>query len=68
MFKEYYAFQVFLGQCPEAYFDDELMKAAYDAFKVDLERIEKKIRDRNAKLDIPYTYLLPSAVPNSASM
>ena len=67
-FTLYYVSQVFLGDFPETHFDDDTTIAAYEAFKIDLERIEEAIKERNSKLDIPYTYLLPSRIPNSTSM
>ena len=62
------SFQVFLGEFPEEYFDDDVVRSACIAFSEDLERIAAEIRHRNSTMDIPYTYLLPGAVPNSVSM
>nr|XP_025720067.1 arachidonate 15-lipoxygenase isoform X2 [Callorhinus ursinus] len=59
---------VALGQHQEEYFSGPGPKAVLKEFRKELAALEKEIETRNAKLDIPYEYLLPSLVENSVAI
>ncbi|XP_032287820.1 polyunsaturated fatty acid lipoxygenase ALOX15 [Halichoerus grypus] len=59
---------VALGQHQEEYFSGPGPKAVLKELRKELAALEKEIETRNAKLDIPYDYLLPSLVENSVAI
>ncbi|XP_030894833.1 arachidonate 15-lipoxygenase isoform X3 [Leptonychotes weddellii] len=59
---------VALGQHQEEYFSGPGPKAVLKELRKELDALEKDIKTRNAKLDIPYDYLLPSLVENSVAI
>ncbi|KAJ7337207.1 Arachidonate 5-lipoxygenase [Desmophyllum pertusum] len=58
----------FIGEYPEDLFIDEAARSAITAFQVKLKGISEEIKARNAKLTVPYPYLLPERVPNSIAI
>lgn len=60
--------QVALGQHQEEYFSGPGPKAVLKKFREELAVLEKEIKTRNEKLDMPYEYLLPSMVENSVAI
>ena len=59
---------MYLGTYPPELFVENEAKAAVEKFRNRLEEIEKEIKERNEDLDVPYTYLLPSRIPNSITI
>lgn len=57
-----------LGQHQEEYFSGPGPKAVLQKFREELTVLQKEIETRNAKLDMPYEYLLPSLVENSVAI
>uniref|UniRef100_F6U3I6 Arachidonate 15-lipoxygenase n=1 Tax=Monodelphis domestica TaxID=13616 RepID=F6U3I6_MONDO len=57
-----------LGQHKEQYFSDSAALAVLKCFREELAVLDKEIKERNAKLDLPYEYLLPSRVENSVTI
>lgn len=60
--------QVFLGTYPEQRFDEPATEDMIDKFQEELSLLSEAITTRNAKLEIPYTYLNPSIIENSISI
>ena len=60
--------QIFLGSYPARRFAEKAPNQFIAKFKEDLDRITGEIQKRNTKLDVPYTYMLPSKVPNSITI
>uniref|UniRef100_A0A673VQN9 Arachidonate 15-lipoxygenase n=1 Tax=Suricata suricatta TaxID=37032 RepID=A0A673VQN9_SURSU len=60
--------QVAVGQHQEEYFTGPGPKEVLKKFREELAALEKDIEARNAKLDLPYEYLLPSLVENSVAI
>ena len=60
--------QKFIGDYPEELFIDEAAKNAISSFQKKLRGISAEINERNAKLVVPYPYLLPERVPNSIAI
>jgi len=52
-------------------FDKEPWEAT-EKFKADMNEINEKLKERNekmkSKMEIPYTYLMPSKIPNSITI
>ena len=63
-----YLLQIFLGQYPARRFSEKIPKEMIAEFQKDVDRIAGEILERNTKLDVPYTYMLPSKVPNSITI
>ncbi|MBN3311329.1 ALOX8 lipoxygenase, partial [Amia calva] len=59
---------VFLGQYPEERFTEDIPKKLIKEFQSEMQKCDERIKKRNEKLDLPYTYLLPSATENSVSL
>ena len=59
---------MYLGTYPAELFVEKEAKAAVEKFRKRLEEIEEEIKERNEDLDVPYTYLLPSRIPNSITI
>ncbi|XP_029784320.1 arachidonate 15-lipoxygenase [Suricata suricatta] len=59
---------VAVGQHQEEYFTGPGPKEVLKKFREELAALEKDIEARNAKLDLPYEYLLPSLVENSVAI
>ena len=64
----YFHLQKFIGDYPEELFIDEAAKNAISGFQRKLQGISAEINERNAKLVVPYPYLLPERVPNSIAI
>ena len=61
------SWQIFLGGYPNYW----CLKEAKDAttkFVKKMEELDKQLKKRNEKLEMPYTYLLPSMIPNSITI
>ena len=63
----FFFFQLFLGEYPNEHFSGDATLATIEAFQDDLKRIAETINERNESIEIPYSYLLPSRIPNSIS-
>ncbi|XP_044532368.1 polyunsaturated fatty acid lipoxygenase ALOX15-like isoform X1 [Gracilinanus agilis] len=57
-----------LGQHKEEYFSGSAALAVLNRFREELAVLDKEIRERNSKLDLPYEYLQPSRVENSVTI
>ncbi|XP_076136453.1 polyunsaturated fatty acid lipoxygenase ALOX15B-like [Alosa pseudoharengus] len=57
-----------LGYFPEEWFGEEVPRKLIKDFQKDLEVLSDRIEKRNAKLKLPYTYLNPKKIKNSASI
>ncbi|XP_075869647.1 hydroperoxide isomerase ALOXE3-like [Nelusetta ayraudi] len=68
LLSEKYSDQVFLGTYPEQRFDEPATEDMIDKFQEELSLLSEAITTRNAKLEIPYTYLNPSIIENSISI
>lgn len=60
--------QKFIGDYPEELFTDEAAKSVISGFQKKLKSISAEIKARNAKLRVPYPYLLPERIPNSIAI
>mgnify|MGYP002259959699 CR=1 FL=1 len=60
--------QKFIGDYPEELFIEGPAKAAIEVFQRKLKGISAEIKARNAKLCVPYPYLLPEQIPNSVAI
>lgn len=60
--------QKFIGDYPEDLFVEKAAKSAISGFQKKLKEISAGIKERNAKLVVPYPYLLPERVPNSIAI
>lgn len=58
----------FIGDYPEELFIEEPAKTAIEVFQRKLKGISAEIKARNAKLRVPYPYLLPERIPNSIAI
>ncbi|CAH3165667.1 unnamed protein product [Porites evermanni] len=58
----------FIGDYREELFTDAAAKTAISGFQRKLKQISAEIKERNAKLEIPYPYLLPERIPNSIAI
>ena len=61
-------FQLHLGDFPDARFTEKKVQNMISQFRSALCIIEKQIKERNAEIETPYIYLLPSRIPNSISI
>lgn len=57
-----------MGTYPEQRFDEPATEDMIDKFQEELSLLSEAITTRNAKLEIPYTYLNPSIIENSISI
>lgn len=57
-----------LGEYPLCHFDDSRVQIPLMAFQEELQRVEQIIRERNMTRQLPYTYLLPSRIPQSTNI
>lgn len=60
--------QRFLGDYTDGAFTDMAALEAILRFQEKLNVISEEIKERNKRLKIPYTYLLPERVPNSIAI
>eukprot|EP00753_Platysulcus_tardus_P018585 PLAT6937.1.p1 GENE.PLAT6937.1~~PLAT6937.1.p1 ORF type:complete len:691 (+),score=362.98 PLAT6937.1:122-2194(+) len=60
--------EVYLGERPETWFEDEPSTALLRAFQADLKAAEAEIDARNAARSVAYPYCAPSRVPNSIAV
>uniref|UniRef100_A0A6I8P251 Lipoxygenase domain-containing protein n=1 Tax=Ornithorhynchus anatinus TaxID=9258 RepID=A0A6I8P251_ORNAN len=61
-------FQKPLGSFPDAHFTEEAPRRSQEAFAARLAEISRQIRERNARLPLPYTYLDPANIENSVAI
>ena len=59
--------QIYLGNYPN-YWCLQEAQVATTKFARKMKELDKQLRERNKKLEIPYTYLLPSMIPNSITI
>ncbi|XP_028911649.1 polyunsaturated fatty acid lipoxygenase ALOX15B isoform X3 [Ornithorhynchus anatinus] len=57
-----------LGSFPDAHFTEEAPRRSQEAFAARLAEISRQIRERNARLPLPYTYLDPANIENSVAI
>ena len=62
-----YCMQIYLGDYPNYWYLQEA-QAATKKFANKMKEIDKQLKKRNKKLEMPYTYLLPSMIPNSITI
>lgn len=62
------SFQYKLGHFPEEWFREEVPHQLIADFQKDLESLSDIIEERNASLQLPYTYLSPENVDNSVAI
>lgn len=60
--------QIYLGNFPAKRFTEEVPQDLISRFQRQLEGITGDIEERNKKLDVPYTYMLPTKIPNSITI
>eukprot|EP00731_Ephydatia_muelleri_P010375 Em0005g961a len=60
--------ELHLGDFPDARFTEKKVQNMISQFRSALCIIEKQIKERNAEIETPYIYLLPSRIPNSISI
>ena len=60
--------QYALGYFPEEWFDEEVPCKLMKKFQEDLKSLSDLIKKRNAKLELPYTFLDPDYVDNSVAI
>ncbi|XP_030612224.1 hydroperoxide isomerase ALOXE3-like [Archocentrus centrarchus] len=60
--------RVLLGQYPEMHFTEEVPLQEILKFQENLKKLSADIKDRNKKLDLPYTYFDPEVIENSVSI
>ena len=60
--------QRFLGDYSDGSFTDLAAQEAILRFQRKLNEITEAIKERNKRLKIPYTYLLPERTPNSIAI
>nr|ABW76418.1 allene oxide synthase/8R-lipoxygenase fusion protein [Gersemia fruticosa] len=58
----------YLGNYSATAWDDNEALDAINRFQDKLEDISKNIKERNKKLEVPYTYLLPERIPNGTAI
>ncbi|XP_078365380.1 allene oxide synthase-lipoxygenase protein-like isoform X2 [Oculina patagonica] len=63
-----YSDEKFIGDYPEDLFIEEAAKSVISNFQKKLKGISAEIKARNAKLVVPYPYLLPERVPNGIAI
>ena len=61
-------FQRYLGNYSATAWEDQEALDAINRFQDKLEDISKKIKERNANLELPYIYLLPERIPNGTAI
>ncbi|KAM3623784.1 uncharacterized protein V6R79_015472 [Siganus canaliculatus] len=59
---------VSLGHYPEEHFTEETPRKLMKTFRQQLDQLKLKITNRNADLEIPYTYMQPDLVENSVAI
>ena len=57
-----------LGSFHEEWFEEEVPCKLMKKFKEDLKSLSDLIKKRNAKLELPYTFLDPENVDNSVAI
>ena len=71
MFRQYIRMclcvQIYLGGYPNYWCLQEAQDAT-TKFVNKMQELDKQLKERNEKLEIPYTYLLPSMIPNSITI
>lgn len=60
--------QIYLGDFPAERFKEAKAQNLIARFRRALDEIDGQIKERNAQLDVPYLYLLPSRIPNSITI
>ena len=60
--------QIYLGDYPDRRFTEEIPLGLITRLQKQLSGITGDIEERNKKLDVPYTYMLPNKVPNSITI
>ena len=60
--------EIYLMETPSWMFREEKAKATFMKFSKRLRGIEKEMVDRNKRLNVPYTVLLPSKMPAGISI
>ncbi len=60
--------QVFLGNFPAERFTEKRAQRMGERFQKSLHDVAGHILKRNEKLDVPYTFMLPSKIPNSITI
>ena len=60
--------QIYLGHYPLKRFTEERAQLHITNFETRLAEIVEEIQFRNLKLDVPYTYMLPTGIPNSITI
>jgi hypothetical protein len=66
--KSLFVLQRYLGNYTATAWEDNDAFDAINRFQDKLEDISKKIKERNANLEVPYTYLLPECIPNGTAI
>lgn len=64
----YFFLQIPLGSYPEERFDEPAIDEMVKKFQTELSLLSQEIATRNAPLELPYTYLDPSAIESSITI
>jgi hypothetical protein len=59
---------VYLGDFPFKRFVEKDVQTYISEFKAQLDDLTEEIKERNKQLDVPYTYMLPTEIPNSITI
>lgn len=59
--------KIFLGNFPFTQFEQEI-RTHMNALQEKLREISREIEERNRSLEVPFTFLLPSKIPNSVTI
>ena len=60
--------QIYFGNYPAKRFTEAVPQGLISRFQRQVHGIAGDIEERNKKLDVPYSYLLPNRIPNSITI
>ncbi|KAL5471056.1 hypothetical protein EMCRGX_G029132 [Ephydatia muelleri] len=68
MLSQFSGDELYFGNFPAERFTEAKAQNLIARFRKALDEIDGHIKERNAQLDVPYIYLLPSRIPNSITI
>ena len=60
--------KIFLGKFPAERFIEKDVNSFIKSFNENLVALDIQLKQRNESMDRPYTYMLPSGIPNSITI